>query len=143
MRPQIRQVDKTVDLAKHVRVGDVPLEAEAVKQRLLHHPPLAHHRPNLLFQREENQRPAPGSSGVFQHRVMGGSSSAEADRIGESEEETVQWTILLASISRWRKPTSASSTAMALLSTRASRRRPLEAITGELAKAPSCRRIVF
>ena len=48
MRPQIRQVDETVDPAKHVIVGDVPLEAEAVKQRLLHHPPLAHHRPNLL-----------------------------------------------------------------------------------------------
>ena len=56
MRPQIRQVDETVDLAKHVIVGDMPLEAEAVEQRLLHHPPLAHHRPNLLFQREQNQR---------------------------------------------------------------------------------------
>jgi hypothetical protein len=38
----------------------------------------------------------------FQHRVMGGSSSAKADTIGQDvEEETVQWTILLASISRW------------------------------------------
>jgi hypothetical protein len=37
---------------------------------------------------------------VFQHRVMGGSSSAKADTIGQDvEEETVQWTILLASIS--------------------------------------------
>jgi len=26
----------------------MPFEAEAVEQRLLHHPPLAHHRPNLL-----------------------------------------------------------------------------------------------
>jgi hypothetical protein len=34
----------------------VPLEAEAVKQRLLHHAPLSHHRPNLLLQREKNQR---------------------------------------------------------------------------------------
>ena len=32
MRPQIRQVDETVDLAKHVIVGDMPLEAEAVEQ---------------------------------------------------------------------------------------------------------------
>jgi hypothetical protein len=44
----------------------MPLKAEAVKQRLLHHPPLAHHRPNLLLQREQNQRPAPRSSRVFQ-----------------------------------------------------------------------------
>src|SRR5271170_5371279 len=43
MRPQTRQVNETVDLAKHVIVGDMPLEAEAVEQRLLHHPPLAHH----------------------------------------------------------------------------------------------------
>ena len=55
MRPQIRQVDETVDLAKHVIVGDMPLEAEAVEQRLLHHPPLAHHRPNLLQPGEGNQ----------------------------------------------------------------------------------------
>src|SRR5271154_3964189 len=39
--------------------------------------------------------------GVFQHRVMGGSSSTQVDRIGlGSEEETVRWTILLASISQ-------------------------------------------
>jgi hypothetical protein len=44
----------------------MPLKAEAVKQRLLHHPPLAHHWPNLLLPGEENQRPAPGSSRVFQ-----------------------------------------------------------------------------
>jgi hypothetical protein len=58
MRPQIRQVDETVDLAKHVIVGDVPLEAEAVKQRLLHHPPLAHHRPNLLPLNRRESAPA-------------------------------------------------------------------------------------
>ena len=35
---------------------------------------------------------------VFQHRVMGGSSSRWADRIGDGlEEEAVKWTILLAS----------------------------------------------
>jgi hypothetical protein len=39
VRPQIRQVEETVDLAKHVIVGHVPLETEAVEQRLLHHPP--------------------------------------------------------------------------------------------------------
>jgi hypothetical protein len=26
----------------------VPLQTEAIEQRLLHHTPLAHHRPNLL-----------------------------------------------------------------------------------------------
>jgi hypothetical protein len=35
--------------------GDMSLEAEAVKQRLLHHTPLAHHRPNLLRPGEGNQ----------------------------------------------------------------------------------------
>src|SRR6202046_127449 len=100
MRPNLRKVDEPGDLAQQVIVGDMPLEAEAVEQRLLHHAPLAHHRPNLLIQTEENQRPAARSSGVFQHRVMGGSSSAKADTIGQDvEEETVPWTILLASIS--------------------------------------------
>src|SRR5271170_6706461 len=69
MRPQIRQVRKTVDLAEQVTVRNMPLEAEAEKQRLLHHPPLAHHRPNLLLQREENQRPVPRSSKVFQRNT--------------------------------------------------------------------------
>jgi hypothetical protein len=62
MRPNLGQVDETVDLAQQVIVRDPPLQTEAVKQRLLHHPPLAHHRPNLLHPAEENQRPAPRSS---------------------------------------------------------------------------------
>jgi hypothetical protein len=66
VRTNLGQVDKTVDLAQQVIVRDAPLKAEAVEQRLLHHPPFAHHRPNLLHPREENQRPAPQSSGVFQ-----------------------------------------------------------------------------
>ena len=47
-------VDEPVDLAKHVIVGDVPLEAEAVEKRLLHHTSFTHHRPNLplLLSRE-------------------------------------------------------------------------------------------
>src|SRR3984957_13299405 len=67
MRSNLGQVDEPVDLAQQMTIGDVPLEAEAVEQRLLHHPPLAHHRPTLLLQREENQRLAPRSSRVFQH----------------------------------------------------------------------------
>src|ERR1700722_2442062 len=42
------QVDEPVDLSQQMIVGHMPLEAETVKQRLLHHPPLAHHRPTLL-----------------------------------------------------------------------------------------------
>src|SRR6202034_1404362 len=102
----------------------MPLEAEAVEQRLLHHPPFAHHRPNLPRPRRRNQRQAPRSSGVFQHRVMGGSSSAKADTIGQDvEEETVQWTILLASISRWMRRMFAFSIAKAWWFARARRRR--------------------
>src|SRR5277367_145120 len=40
MRPNLGQIDETVDLAQQVIVRDAPIEAEAVKQRLLHHPPL-------------------------------------------------------------------------------------------------------
>jgi hypothetical protein len=43
VRPQAGQIDKTVDLAKQVIVGDMPLNAKAVEQRLLHHSPFAHH----------------------------------------------------------------------------------------------------
>jgi hypothetical protein len=73
-RSNLRKVDEPVDLAKQVIVGDMPLKTEAVEQRLLHHAPLVHHRPNLMHPRRRNQRQAPRSSGVFQHRVMGGSS---------------------------------------------------------------------
>ena len=59
MCPNLGQVDEPIDLAKQVTVRDMPLKAEAVKQRLLHHAPLAHHRPNLLHPTEENQRAAP------------------------------------------------------------------------------------
>src|ERR1700733_7677141 len=62
MRPNLGQVD----LAQQMIVRDMPLKVEAVEQRLLHHPPFAHHRPNLLHPAEENQRPAPRSSRVFQ-----------------------------------------------------------------------------
>src|ERR1700689_5816540 len=62
----------------------------------------------------------------FQHRVMGRSPSAKAATIGQDvEEETVQWTILLASISRWMRRMFAFSIAKALWFARArpSRRR--------------------
>jgi hypothetical protein len=89
MPPDLRKVHKTIDLAKQVTVRDVPLKAEAVKQRLLHYAPLAHHRPNLLLQREQNQRPALRSSRVFQRnssipgvpaRPFGGREPAQSGR---------------------------------------------------------------
>jgi hypothetical protein len=64
--PNFRQIDEAVDLAQEVIVRDMTLKAEAVEQRLLHHPPFAHHRPNLPRPRRRNQRTAPRSSGVFQ-----------------------------------------------------------------------------
>ena len=66
VRSNVGQVEEPVDLAQQMIVRDMPLKAEAVEQRLLHHPPLAHHRPNLLLPAEGNQRPAPQSSGLFQ-----------------------------------------------------------------------------
>jgi len=42
---QARQIHEPVDPPQQVIVRDVALQAEAVKQRLLHHRPLAHHRP--------------------------------------------------------------------------------------------------
>jgi hypothetical protein len=41
MRPNLGQVDEPIDLAKQVTVRDMPLKAEAVEQRLLHHLPFA------------------------------------------------------------------------------------------------------
>ena len=66
MRPNRSQVDKMVDLAQQVIARDVAFKAEAIEQRLLHHPPLAHHRPNLPLQTPENQR-SPRSSRVFRN----------------------------------------------------------------------------
>jgi hypothetical protein len=56
VRTNLGQVDEPIDLAQQMIVRDMPLKTEAVEQRLLHHPPLAHHRPNLLH-------PADGISG--------------------------------------------------------------------------------
>ena len=50
MRADARQVDEAVDRAKQVVGRDVPLQAELVEQRLLHHRPFAHHRLNLPLQ---------------------------------------------------------------------------------------------
>jgi hypothetical protein len=42
-----------------------PLQIEADHERLLHHPPFADHRPNLLFSGEGNQRPASDQAEFF------------------------------------------------------------------------------
>src|SRR5262245_41274658 len=67
MRSYAGEIDEAVDPAQQVIVGDMPLKAEAIEQRLLHHPSLAHQRPNLPRPGEGNQRLAPQSSEVFQH----------------------------------------------------------------------------
>jgi hypothetical protein len=56
IRPQLAQIHKAVDLAKQVVVGDMPLEAEAVEQRLQHYPPLAHHGVSPRFALESAWR---------------------------------------------------------------------------------------
>src|SRR5271166_4081647 len=125
MRPDLRKVDKPVDLAKQVIVRDMPFQAEAIKQRLLLHSPFAHHRESPRFIEKTESDPSRRCKRVFQHRVMGGSSSAEADTIGHGlEEETMTWTILLASTSRWMRPTFAFSTGKARSFARAKQYRP-------------------
>ena len=81
---------------------------------------------------------------VFQHRVMGGSSSAKADTIGQDvEEETVQWTIF-AGLDISMDETHACVLDREGVVVRESKTESTaQAIAGELAKAPSCRRIVF
>ena len=68
--------------------------------------------------RDRAERRAPGASTL----CLGQRGALDAGRglkvkVGHRE-LTIQWTILLASISRWRKPTSAFLIVMALLSTR-------------------------
>jgi hypothetical protein len=67
----------------------------------------------------------------------------EADRVYGLEEETMRWTILLVSISRWTRPTSASSTAKAWFVHEGKSASMAQSVADELVKAPSCRRIVF
>jgi hypothetical protein len=42
MPPNLQQIDEAIDLAQEVIAWDMTLKAQAVEQRLLHHPPLAH-----------------------------------------------------------------------------------------------------
>jgi hypothetical protein len=46
-------------------LGHMPLKTEAVEQRLLHHPPLAHHRPNLLNPAERISDQHPNQAEFF------------------------------------------------------------------------------
>ena len=74
---------------------------------------------------------------------MGGSSSTQADRIGDdSEEETVQWTIFGLDISMDETHVCVLDREGVVIheSKTAS---TAQSIADELAKAPSCRRIVF
>src|ERR1700735_1604232 len=90
MRPNFRQIDEAVDLAQEVIVRDMTLKAEAVEQRLLHHPPFAHHRLSPRFTVKSESAARHRGKRLFQHRVMGGSSSTKADRIGADSEEEIR-----------------------------------------------------
>jgi len=43
MRPNLCEIDETVDLAQEMIAGNMALQAEAVEQHLLHRTLLAHH----------------------------------------------------------------------------------------------------
>ena len=66
MRPDFRKVDEPVDLANQVIVRDMPLEAEPVEQRLLHHSPIAHHRESPRFVEKTESEPSRRRKRVFQ-----------------------------------------------------------------------------
>lgn len=63
-----RQIDEPVDPTQQVIPRNVPLDAEADEQGLLHHRPFAHHRLNpSLTDQSESAPPTPRNAGVFQH----------------------------------------------------------------------------
>jgi hypothetical protein len=57
VRANLGQVREPVDLAQQMIVGHMPLKAEAVEQRLLHHPPLGQRRLAITAMKklEENE----------------------------------------------------------------------------------------
>jgi hypothetical protein len=65
MLPYLRQIDESVDRAKHVIDWDMLFQTEAVKKRFLHHRPLAHHRPLSRFTNKVNQRAVTAASRSF------------------------------------------------------------------------------
>src|SRR5271166_3079064 len=69
MRPDLRKVDEPIDLAKQVIVRDMPFQAEAVEQRLLHQPPFAHHRESPRFIEKTESEPGRRRKRVFQHNL--------------------------------------------------------------------------
>ena len=79
-----RRVRRALNAVLAGPVGDMPLKAEAVEQRLLHHPPFAHHRPNLPRPRRRNQRTAPRSSGVFQRNPSTPAAAGQRSTAGFS-----------------------------------------------------------
>jgi hypothetical protein len=53
MRPNLRQIDKAIDVAQKVIARDMTLKAKAVEQRLLHHSPFVHHDASPLIHPEK------------------------------------------------------------------------------------------
>src|SRR5450432_4052313 len=67
MRPDVRKIDEPVDLAQDVIDGNMPLQAKAIEQFLLHRPPFAHHRESPRFIAKTESEPSRRRKRVFQH----------------------------------------------------------------------------
>src|ERR1019366_7458054 len=65
MGPNARQIDEPCDLAQYAIARDVAFQTEAVKQRLLHHGPLAHHRLSPRFIGKIESGPSQPGKRVF------------------------------------------------------------------------------
>jgi DNA-binding NtrC family response regulator len=95
MRPNLRQIDEAVDLAQEVVVRDMPLKAEAVQPRLLHHPPFAHHDMSPRFAvKSESAAPHRGKRLLQQNTPMSADRvhSQHIQRIYESCDRNVSET---------------------------------------------------
>jgi hypothetical protein len=60
MPTQIRKINKLIDRAQHVIGWHELFEAKLVEKALLHHEPIAHHRPNpssTVAQENHSERP--------------------------------------------------------------------------------------
>ena len=81
MRSNLGKVDEPVDLAKQMIVRDMPLEAEPVEQRLLHHPPLAHHHENPKFIEKTKSEPESVTPSEFFNGIRQLLPSASGDTV--------------------------------------------------------------
>ena len=143
MPPDLRKVDKTVDLAKQVIVRNMPLEAEAVEQRLLHH---AHARPcsaRSPAPKKRDQRPSSRNQEEFSNMVVEGRSSANAIRSARMWKRRPDMDYFAGLDISMDETHICVLDREGMMVRESKTESTAEAIAGELAKAPSCRRIVF